>query len=111
MNLFKKMTKKAVKPVTTEGEPSKFKLEFFANENETEYLHDMLGITEERASEMTKNALIALKAKQHTHLVIDRLVRDCHHENEIVFYVMIHNKIVEKHKKESTLLDLLSKLD
>jgi hypothetical protein len=108
MNWFKKTTKK---PLNTGGQPSKFKLEFFTEGNKNEYLHDVLGITEERAQEMTENVINAMKADKRKHEVLDKLVRDSHHENEIVFYVMIVNAVEEKNKKHSTLLDLLSKLD
>ncbi len=100
MKLFKKK-----KACPTDG---KFKLLFI--DDNSELMHEILGISEDRVKELLKNTAEAFDGNSELHLMLEKVINYCKHENEIAMSMLIFQKIVDHHRKESTVSEIMSNL-
>jgi hypothetical protein len=100
MSLFRK---KKVCP-----QDGKFKLLII--DDNSELMHEILGISEDRVKELLKNTAEAFDNNAELHLMLEKIVNYCKHENEIAMSMLIFQKIVDFQKRESTVNEVMSKL-
>jgi len=104
MNWFKKLFKKE----KTYNADYKFKL-CIVNDN-TDLLHEALGVTEERSKELLE---VALKAYDGNHTLTDsyaEMLESCKHINEVIMIMNMFNRIHEIKSKDSGLMGIMGKL-
>lgn len=100
MNLFRK--KKAC--------PDNGKFKLLIIDDNSELMHEILGISEDRVKELLKNAAEAFDKHEELHLMLEKIINYCKHENEIAMSMLIFQKIVDFQKRESTVNEVMSKL-
>ena len=105
MNWFRNLFKKKKKSYPQDG---KFYL-CIVDEN-AQKLHENLGITEERAEELTKLCIDSYKNNEFLYKSLDDLVKGCVHTNEIVFATLIMHKVIDRFNAKNKLDDLIKNL-
>ena len=73
-------------------------------------LHQNLGITEERAQELTKLCIDSYQNNELLYKCLDNLVKGCVHTNEIVFATMVMHKIIDRFNAKNRLDDLIKNM-
>jgi len=91
MNWLEKLFKKKKQSYNTD---SQYKLLII--DDSKELIHEILGITNERAEELLKLAKISFEKNETMHLGLENIVKECNHTNEVVFSVMLYQKIMER---------------
>lgn len=104
MNWFRKLFKKK----KTYSTDNKFKL-CIVNDN-TELLHETLGVTEERSKELLDIALKAYDSHATLTGSYEEMLESCKHINEVVMIMNMFNRIHEIKSKESGLMGFLGKI-
>lgn len=104
MNWFKKLFKKE----KTYNTDYKFKLCII--NDDTELLHEALGVTEERSKELLE---VALKAYDNNKTLTDsyaEMLESCKHINEVIMIMNMFNRIHEIKSKDTGLMGFLGKI-
>jgi hypothetical protein len=91
MNWFGKLFKKKKKGYNTDGQ---YKLLII--DESKELIHEILGITDERAEQLLKIAASAFDKNETMHMGLVHVVDNCNHTNEVVFATMLYQKILER---------------
>jgi hypothetical protein len=105
MKWFRKLFKKKKKSYPQD---SKFKLCII--DEEGEQLHQNLGITEDRAKELTKLCIDSYQNNELLYKCLDDLVKGCVHTNEIVFATMVLHKVIDRLNAKNRLDDLIKNM-
>lgn len=75
-----------------------------------ELLHEIFGISEERADHLLDVCVHAYHKNNQLHSCLVDVVAACVHTNEIVFATMMMNKVIEKNNTKQRINGLLSNL-
>lgn len=78
--------------------------------DQAELLHEIFGISEERADALLDVCIHAYHKNNQLHSCLVDVVEKCVHTNEIVFATMMMNKVIEKHNTKQRIGGLLSNL-
>lgn len=105
--MFKKLGK-LFNRKKTYSKDSSFKI-CIIDEN-AELLVDTLGITRERAKELTRTAVDALKNHKKKTDSFQQMLDECVHINEVIFSIDIFNAIIDDQKNKSIEHMILGKL-
>lgn len=105
MKWFKNLFKKKKKSYNKENS---YKLLII--DEHAEFLHETLGITEERASELTTVAFKAYEKHDRMYLCLEDIVSNCKHTNEIVFATMLVDKIEQQQKMKKKMFNAFTDL-
>ena len=73
-------------------------------------LHKNLGITEERASALTRLCIDSYQNNQLLYKCLDDVVKGCVHVNEIVFATMVLHKVIDRLNNINRLDDLIKNM-
>jgi hypothetical protein len=103
MNWLGKMFKKKSYP-----QDSKFKLCII--NDESDLIHEVLGITEERCRELTKLCLEAYDASDMKTESLAFVVEKCTHINEVVMAVQIFEKVSNAKNKRRSIINMIDNL-
>lgn len=66
-------------------------------DDNAQHLHTILGITEERADELTRKIVQIYHRNNFLHMCLKEAVTECKHTNEVVFATLVTHRVVEKH--------------
>ncbi len=102
MNWLGKMFKKKKK---TYNADCNYKLLII--DDKEELLHNILGICEERCEELTKVCIEAYKNNDHLHSTLEDIVSHCKHTNEIVFSMLVAQKVIDRFQSRDKMLGML----
>ena len=105
MNWFGKLFNKKKKTYNTD---CNYKLLIL--DEKAEHLHDIIGITETRAEELTETCLKAYRGHQYFHETLEEVVSNCKHTNEVVFATLVTQKIVTSEQSKERLHHMLKDL-
>lgn len=75
-----------------------------------EHLHEIFGISEKRSDEITKTVLNIFENNNSLHECLVQIAPICKHENELVFAVLILNRILDHKKNADAAKNLLNLL-
>jgi hypothetical protein len=103
MKWFRKLFKKKSYP-----QDNKFKLCII--NDESDLIHEVLGITEERCRELTKLCIEAYDATDAKTESYSMIVDKCTHVNEVVMGIQIFEKICYERAKKRSLRNLMDNL-
>ncbi len=100
-NLFKKKKK---------SYPQQDKFYLCIVDENSNLLHNNLGITEERAESLTRLCLEAYKTNELLYKCLDDVVKGCVHTNEVVFATMILQKIIDRYNTKDRIDNLIKNM-
>ena len=75
-----------------------------------ELIHEILGVTEERAEELLNFAKKAYDRHETMHMGLEEVVSKCTHTNEVVFGTMLYQKILDREISKRKLFDAFEDL-
>lgn len=75
-----------------------------------EHLHDIIGITEARAEELTEMCIKAYRGHKYFHETLEEVVSNCKHVNEVVFSTLVTQKVVVSEQSKERLHHMLKDL-
>ena len=104
MNWFRKLFKKE----KTYNTDYKFKL-CIVNDD-TDLLHEALGVNEERSKELLEVALKAYDSQKTLTDAYSVMLDSCNHINEVIMIMNMFNRIQEIKSKDSGLMGFLGKI-
>jgi hypothetical protein len=78
--------------------------------DEDEYLHNILGITQERSEELTLLCLKSFATTNHLHSYLEEIVSNCKHTNEIVYATLIAQRVMENHEAKERTMNVLKNM-
>jgi len=102
MSWLGKMFKKKKKGYNTD---SQYKLLII--DDSKELIHEILGISEERADELMKACLKAYDDNDQLHSCLEDIISQCKHTNEVVMATLIMQKVIDRKKSLHGLMDAL----
>jgi hypothetical protein len=105
MNWLGKVFKKKKKSYNTD---CNYKLLII--DDKAEHFHTILGISEERASEITKICYDGYKGHDCLHATLEAVVSECKHINEVVFATLVTQKVVATEQSKDRLHHMLKDL-
>lgn len=105
MNWLGKVFKKKKKSYNTD---CNYKLLII--DDKEELLHNILGISEKRAEELTEVCINAYKNNEQLHSCLEEIVDNCKHTNEVVFATLISQKVIDRFQSRDRMLGLLKNM-
>lgn len=105
MKLLQKIFKKK-----KESYPKDIKYQLLIIDENAEYFHHIIGITDERAQKLLDLCLISYKDSQKLHTALETVVNTCNHTNEIVFCTMMFQKIIDRENAKEGLFNHLKSI-
>lgn len=75
-----------------------------------EHLHEILGISEKRASELLNMAKKGYDETDMLHTCLERTTEFCVHTNEVVFITLLVTRVIEAHNSRNGLQDFIQAL-
>lgn len=90
--------------------PTNGKFKLLIIDDNSELVHEILGISEDRVKELLSNTADAFGEFGEIHLMMEKIINYCKHENEMAMSMLIFQRIVEHHRKSATVDEVMSNL-
>ena len=79
-------------------------------DDKSELIHEIFGITDERAEKLTMTIVESLKKHDELHLVMIDVISECKHANEIALAILLFERIMSTQKQENAVNEVMSRL-
>ena len=86
------------------------KYELLIIDENADYLHLNLGITEERSSDLTRICIDSYRKNNNLYIALSEVISECKHTNEVVFTSMIFQKVCDRFSSNNSALDFLKSI-
>jgi len=105
MNWLGKLFKKKKKTYNTDHN---YKLLII--DDSKELIHEILGISDERAEELLNICLKAYDNNTHVHTCLEDVVSECKHTNEVVMATLMMQKVIDRKTQMNGLMGALKNM-